>query len=102
MEEITGPFYGLEAEKSNKEYRVKLITKPRMIMTEIGPFPEISGIDVGLVDKITIQDFEGKCLDATENEFSVVGLIKKCRIVEEDGFTKLQCEGIKEKKKEVT
>jgi len=95
-EELEGPFFGLDIEKSDKKYRIKLIKKPT-----IKTFPELKALDVGLVDKITIENFEGT-LRAIEKELSLAGLIKKCKIVKRDEWTELQCEGIKEKKKEVT
>lgn len=92
-EELEGPFFGLDIEKSDKKYRAKLIKKPT-----IKTFPELKTLDVGLVDKITIKNFEGT-LRAIEKELSLAGIIKKCKITEENGWRELQCEGLKSKEK---
>ena len=90
VEELGETYYGLEFEKMANKFWVKLVKKPK-----IRGFPEFQLRDIGLVDKITLENVVGN-FRTIENKFHIAGILKSCKIKEINGYRELSCKGIKE------
>lgn len=84
---VVTKYLGLEIERSGRKYRVRGVRQA----IQKGILPFLSTKDFGLVENVSIKNLNNSEIRIRENEISITGLIKSCRVENND----LVCEGVK-------